>query len=471
MISKIFSRRAWLFSMLIVLFFMAMNQVVALEAVKTAVQDNPVAIINTGAANLRYGPGIGYEVVAVANQGETVSLLGRNADSSWVKVKMSNGTQGWVNATLLSTSTTISTLTLLTDVPDLNAVATVATGALNVRSGPGVTYSVLTNISMGQSVGLLGRAGDNVWVKVRLSTGQEGWVNSSLITPNVSISSLPLVAIPAPPEPAVPVAPGAQLSLRIGPSLSDTVVGHVYQGQRVQAIGRNDSSTWLKVRILETGLEGWISAAYVQVNVAVSSLPVMTGGSTAPTATPIPAATATPIPAATATPVPAATAGPTATPIAQNGAAVVNSGALNMRSGPGIGYGVVAVVYQGHTVSLLGRTSDSSWVKVRNSANQEGWANATYLSANIAISSLPIVDVPTVTAVGIVNTGALNVRSGPGIEFGVTAVIYQGNSVGLLGRNSNSSWVKVRLSNNLIGWINALYINANTTINSLPITN
>ncbi|KAA3656720.1 MAG: SH3 domain-containing protein [Chloroflexi bacterium] len=417
MISKVFSRRTWLFSMLIVLFFLMINQVLAQGVVKTAVQTN-AAIINTGAANLRYGPGIGYEVVAVANQGETVSLLGRNADSSWIKVQMSNGTQGWVSAPLLSTSTDLSTLTLITDVPDLNAAAIVATGALNVRSGPGVTYSVLTNVSMGQSIGLIGRASDNVWVKARLSTGQEGWVNSSLITPNVSISSLPLVDIPAPPEPAVPVAPGAQLSLRTGPSLSDTVIGHVFQGQRVQAIGRNNTNTWLKVRILETGLEGWISAAYVQVNVAVSSLPILTGGST--------------VPAATATPIPASTAAPTATPTPLDGAAVVTSGALNMRSGPGVGYGVVAVVYQGHTVSLIGRTSDSSWAKVRNSANQEGWVNATYLSSNIAISSLPVVDAATLTAVGIVNTGALNVRSGPGIEYGITAVIYQYQSVGLL---------------------------------------
>jgi len=457
MISKVFSRHTWLFSMLFVLFFLMMNQVMAQGVVKTAVQTNPVAIINTGAANLRYGPGIGYEVVAVANQGVTVSLLGRNADSSWIKVQMSNGTQGWVSAPLLSTSTVLSTLTLISDVPNLNAAAIVATGALNVRSGPGVIYSVLTNVSMGQSIGLIGRASDNVWVKARLSTGQEGWVNSSLITPNVSISSLPLVDIPAPPEPPVPVAPGAQLSLRTGPSLSDTVIGHVFQGQRVQAIGRNDSSTWLKVRILETGLEGWISAAFVQVNVAVSSLPVMTGGSTAP--------------AATATPVPVSTAVPTATPAPLDGAAIVTSGALNMRSGPGIGYGVVAIVYQGHTVVLIGRTSDSSWAKVRNSANQEGWVNATYLSSNIAISSLPVVDAATLTAVGFVNTGALNVRSGPGIEYGITAVIYQGNSVGLLGRNSNSSWVKVRLSNDHIGWINALHIDTNTTINSLPITN
>ena len=41
-------------------------------------------------------------------------------------------------------------------------------------------------------------------------------------------------------------------------------------------------------------------------------------------------------------------------------------------------------------------------------------------------------------AVGVVNTGALNVRSGPGASFGVVTVIYQGQAVSLLGRYASS---------------------------------
>lgn len=471
---KTHSHRFWLFLLFVVPFVLLFNHVMAQDALKTAVQTTPTAVVNTGALNVRSGPGIGYDVVAVVNQGATVTLLGRNSSSTWAKVQLSDGQQGWANASLITPSVEISTLTVISDIPDLTAAATVATGALNVRSGPDVTYSVLTVASYGQSVALLGRNSNSSWVNIRMSGGQEGWVNASFLTPNVSISSLPVVPSPAEPEPAVPVAPGAQLSLRSGPSLSDTVIGYVFQGQRVQAIGRNDSSTWVKVRILETGLEGWISAAYVQVDVTISSLPVATGSSV-PAAT----ATATPQPASTSTPTstaPTPTATPSSDPTATatsapgNGAAVINTGALNMRSGPGIGYGVVAIVYQGHTVALLGRNSDSSWVMVRNSASQEGWVNVNYITPNITISTLPVLDTPTLTATGIINTGALNVRSGPGIEYASTAVVYQGESVGLIGRNSNSSWVKVRLSNDHIGWINAAFIDANTTINSLPVT-
>ncbi|MCP5094209.1 MAG: SH3 domain-containing protein, partial [Chloroflexi bacterium] len=377
--------------------------------------------------------------------------LGRNSNSSWVKVQVNTATAGWVNATLVDPSVAIDTLTVL-DAPTLSSAATVATGALNVRSGPGVTYSVLTVASYGQSVGLLGRNNNSSWAKVLLTNGTEGWVNASFLTPNVEISSLAVVDAPAEPEPPLPVAPGAQLSLRSGPGLSYTVVGSVFQGQEVQAIGRNSASTWVKVRIVETGLEGWISLAYVQLSVDLATLPIMDGSSTTATATP------------TAT-TPTATTTPTTTAAA----AVINTGALNVRSGPGAGYGIVAVANHGQTVSLLGRISNSSWVKIRTSTSVEGWVNATYITANVDIATLPVLDAPTLSATAVINTGALNVRSGPGIEYTATAVVYQYESVGLIARNSNSSWVKIRTTNDHIGWVNALYIQTTTTINSLPI--
>jgi uncharacterized protein YgiM (DUF1202 family) len=301
---------------------------------------------------------------------------------------------------------------------------------------------VLTVASYGQAVDLIGRNGNGSWVKVRLPSGQEGWVNASLITAYVTISSLPVVSAPAQPEPPVPVAPGAVLNLRSGPGFNFPVTGTVYQGLRVTAVGRNAASTWIKVR-LSDGQEGWIGAQYVQLSTPINNLPIMDG---------------------TTTPPPGGTPTGTAT-------ATIATGVANIRNGPGIGYAIVATAPQGHVVTLLGRNNLSSWAKVRLANGTEGWVKADLISPNVAISSLPIIAVPTLTAAAFINTGALNVRSGPGIEFGVTAIAYQYETVGLLGRNANSSWVKIRQENGHVGWVNAAYIQANTTINSLPITN
>ena len=301
------------------------------------------ATIATGALNVRSGPGISYSAVAVVNQGTVVSLLGRNSTSTWAKIRLSNGTEGWVNASLITPNVAISGLPVLsTTAPTVTASALVSTGALNVRSGPGVTYSVITVASQGHTVTLLGRNANSSWAKIRLANGTEGWVNASLLTPNVSISSLPLANSPAAPEPPVPVAPGAVLSLRSGPGFNYPVTGSVYQGLQVTAVGRNANSTWLKVK-LSDGQEGWIGAQYVQLSIPVGNLPVMDGtvGN------------------------PASPVGTTPTPPASPYWATVNTGAANLRSGPGIGYGIVTVTTQGQYVSLLARNSISSWAKVQ----------------------------------------------------------------------------------------------------------
>ncbi|MCP4421531.1 MAG: SH3 domain-containing protein [Chloroflexi bacterium] len=421
------------------------------------------AVIATGALNVRSGPGIEYSVVTVVNQGHVVNLLGRNADSSWAYVQTATAAKGWVNASssYITPSVAISSLDVVTTAtatptatptstptptPATTATALVATGALNVRSGPGVTYSVLTVATQGQTVTLLGRNANSSWAKIRLSNGTEGWVNASLLTSNVSISSLPLADSPAAPELPIPVAPGAVLSLRSGPGSSYQVTGSVYQGLQVTAVGRNASSTWLKVQ-LSDGQQGWIGAQFVQLSIPVANLPVMDGSSSDSTTT-----------------------SSSSTPPTTANWATVSTGAANMRSGPGVGYGIVSIVGQGQYVTLLARNSISSWAKVQLSDNTVGWINASLLNANVAINSLPVENVQTLSASGLVNTAALNVRTGPGIGYGVTAVVYQDQGVALLGRNADSSWLKVRLNSGEVGWVNGAYIDTVTTLNSLPIT-
>lgn len=404
------------------------------------------ATVVTGALNVRSGPSLAYGPIAVVNQGTVVSLIGRNADSSWAKIRLSNGTEGWVNAddAYISPNVSISSLPVVdsASAPSSSATALVATGALNVRSGPGVTYSVLTVASQGQTVILLGRNANSSWAKIRLGNGTEGWVNASLITPSVSISSLPLADSPAAPEPPVPVAPGAVLSLRSGPGFSYPVTGSVYQGLQVNAVGRNANSTWIKVQ-LSDGQQGWIGAQYVQLSIPVGNLPVMDGS------TPTSSATATPI----------------------ANSATISTGAANVRSGPGIGYGIVTVANQGQTVSMLARNNISSWVKIQMPNGTQGWVNAELLTPSVTISSLPVENVQTLSTSGLVNTAALNVRTGPGVTYGVTAVVYQDQGLALLGRNADTSWLKVRLNDGTVGWVNAAYINTATTLNSLPVTN
>src|SRR5690606_32647256 len=111
----------------------------------------------------------------------------------------------------------------------------------------------------------------------------------------------------------------------------------------------------------------------------------------------------------------------------------------------------VTVCYQGQLVTMIGRNSNNSWVKVRLGTGHEGWVSAPYIVPSVAIASLPLADgstapPPSTTASGTVATGALNVRSGPGVGYGAITSVYRGAAFTLLGRNGDGSWAKIRLS-------------------------
>lgn len=149
--------------------------------------------------NVRRGPGTNFAIITKLNTGDVVNLTGyRNGDATWVQVALPNGTVGWVSALYLRTSIPVSSLTPITGTtpppqPPAGATGTVNTGALNVRTGPDVSFPAFTTLSSGTTVTLLGRNAAATWAKVILGDGRQGWVNASFLTTNVPVGSLPVI--------------------------------------------------------------------------------------------------------------------------------------------------------------------------------------------------------------------------------------------------------------------------------------
>ncbi|MCA9961822.1 MAG: SH3 domain-containing protein [Anaerolineales bacterium] len=391
------------------------------------------AVVNTGALNVRSGPGVSYNVVTVIYQGQAVTLLGRNSNNSWVKVQTAGGQQGWVNALLLTTNTVISNLPIA-DTPTLTPTAVITTGALNVRQGPGVQYGVVTAVSQGQSITLLGRNSNNSWVKVQTAGGQQGWINAMYMQANVAVNTLPLLDTASAPITVTGLVNTSALNVRSGPDVAYPSVAVVNGGTQLNLIGRSSSNVWVKVSLAD-GQQGWVNASLLILSADISYLPEASA--------------------------PALTTSPQA---------VINGGALNVRSGPGVGYNVVATVYGGQVVNLLGRSSgNSAWVKVSLSSGTQGWLNITFTQPNVTVNDLPVVDGPPALATAEVIVAAANVRSGPSLDYASTAVIYQAQVVNLLGRNGDGSWVKVQLASGQQGWVNTSLLKLFTGINSLSV--
>jgi len=157
------------------------------------------ATVMSYALNFRSGPGTNYNVISVLGRGTVVNLVGyRNTDGSWIMVARADGTQGWVHVSYVQTSVPVSSLAVWNGqtggpgTPPGSITATVTAYHLNVRSGPGTNYNILTVADLGNRLTLTHRNTPANWVRVTLSNGTQGWVHASYIQTSAPISTLPI---------------------------------------------------------------------------------------------------------------------------------------------------------------------------------------------------------------------------------------------------------------------------------------
>ncbi|HEX9921714.1 MAG TPA: SH3 domain-containing protein, partial [Anaerolineae bacterium] len=152
---------------------------------------------------------------------------------------------------------------------------------------------------------------------------------------------------------------------------------------------------------------------------------------------------------------------------------------LNVRGGPGLNYDIISVFRWGSAHLLLGRSADSSWLQIRlpytgpTFAEPTGWVLASYIWSSVPIHTLPITDggspPPPENRVGIVSVPRLNVRSGPGQGYDIIGWARQGLQLRVVGRSSDSLWLKVTRGPNRQGWVYASYVSIVGPYSSLPV--
>lgn len=165
----------------------------------TATVGNATVLVNR--LNVRNGPGTRFESVATLTRGQTVSLVGyRDQTGSWTMIRYNNANV-WISALpgYLQTTVPISTLPVWTAsgsgaLPAGSALATVGSRvfALNMRSGPGTDFPVITALRAGTVVGMIGRTADNSWIQVRTADNATGWVSGAYLIPTTPYSGLPV---------------------------------------------------------------------------------------------------------------------------------------------------------------------------------------------------------------------------------------------------------------------------------------
>ena len=132
----------------------------------------------------------------------------------------------------------------------------VASTAVNLRSGPGTSYSVLDVVPEGATVTATGTSGS--WVAVTFS-GQSGYVSGAYLSPSSGGSTSGSTTGSTTGSQGT-ARTTAELNVRTGPSTSYQVVDVLAEGASVQTTGTT-SGTW--TQILHEGERRWVSTNYL----------------------------------------------------------------------------------------------------------------------------------------------------------------------------------------------------------------
>ncbi len=291
--------------------------------------------------NMRSGAGTGYSILLTIPKGTSLKI--ESISGTWAKVSYS-GRTGYVStAYLVSSSAPAPAPAPVPEVPTAEDWRS-TTANLNMRSGAGTGYSILTTIPKGTSLRIESLSG--TWAKVSYS-GRTGYVSTAYL---VTVSA----PAPAPtPEPAPAPAPApapvtedwrsttANLNMRAGAGTSYSILLTIPKSSvlKVEAV----TGTWAKVSY--GGKTGYVSTAYLM---------------TAPAPVPEPA------PAPEPTPEPA--------PVAEDWRATTAN--LNMRSGAGTSYAIIVTIPSGTKLKVEGISG--TWAKVSYSG-KTGYVSTAYL--------------------------------------------------------------------------------------------
>ena len=257
------------------------------------------------------------------------------------------------------------------------ATAVVCTGALaanvtctsdvNVRSGPGNSYSVLTMMSKGTTSANLGQSGG--WVKVSVN-GKTGYVYSKYLTgtsASASTSSNTNSGSTATTSVSKTVyVTASSLNVRSGAGTSYSVIGGVANGKAVSVVGSTNG--WYKIKY--GGGYGYISSSYTS-SAAPSSSANAAPSSSQPTVSSSKAKTM-----------------------------YSTTADLKVRSGRGTSYSAIGSLSRGQAVTVV--DTSNYWYKVQYGGGY-GYVGSKYLS-----SSQPAAESANTTT----NNGSASTSSG-----------------------------------------------------------
>jgi uncharacterized protein YgiM (DUF1202 family) len=382
-----------------------------------------IMIVNTGNLNIRSGPSAGFSIIATVPGGTELIVLGRATDNVWFLTQGEFG-QGWINNEFTIFRGTFSTVPVIREpvVIDNTGVA------VNIGQGGGVAattggVAVSGTVEARRSFDIT-RINGRIAITGVASVGRnlhEQPSFSSLIVsrhvPNDPNTIYPLLDALTDPQgttwyriniPGIGVGWTDAVEFRaiecgvdqVGVVIASVPINFdgianrepflLNVGTEVYIIGRKDN--FAIVQMLD-GTAGLVEASAVanRSDAIVSRCEQIPGVLTA-TGTPVITANVnTPVNFGTGTNADGSGV-PSGIPPVTGNRVIINTGNLNIRSGPAAGFGVVATVPGGTELAVVGRAPDGVWYLVEGTFGR-GWLNNEFVLFRGDFGTVPVINI------------------------------------------------------------------------------
>lgn len=154
---------------------------------------------------------------------------------------------------------------------------------VNVRSGPGIYFTLLGQINQNQTVQIIGVDTSREWFAIDYSSSpdERGWVTAEYIQA-IGTENLPIIGLVTLPNgtPAPQAVLTQKLNVRSGPGTHYDSLGVLPVNADVWLTGRNETGSWLQIDYPSApNGAGWIIAGYVKAQ-DIMNLPALDSNGT-----------------------------------------------------------------------------------------------------------------------------------------------------------------------------------------------
>ena len=328
----------------------------------------PLAITIPEIMNVRSGPGLTYDIVTTVPAGTQGTIVGTDPNDDWYQVEIT-GIEGrvWIYQDLttlvgslvgVKQYTALEITQLTTGTPSGDGTAPLAITIpelMNVRTGPGLTYNIVTTVPAGTQGYIYGIDPDNDWFHIELEGfDTRVWVYQDLTTVLGSLASVKLYTLQeiaqllgtpgadgtAPLAITVPIT----MNVRTGPGLAYDVIGIVPEGTQGRIFGIDPDNDWFQIELEGLDTLVWV---YQDLTTVIGSL--------------------------------AGVKWVTLEELALLPAAITQPALLNARAGPGLTYDILTTIPQGTWTKITGIDPLGEWYRVElYDLDQPAWIFRDY---------------------------------------------------------------------------------------------